>query len=674
MVMIKNNTIPYLDERILNSYNNVTLLSTEDSQIKFKMNSLVLCALSHTLKMIFHKDDEDHTIITEFSLDELKQVKEFCMRGSCNAMSEPILEAFGLIKKGEIKLSDNDINEIKRENSNSTLSNSKFEMNTSFENPLINSQILVKNEFIDIKEEPIGNEIKFGFNSEYSSDENLPPKIKGNKKKKTAKKIDYDSDWEPEQSSKIKTTKAKKGKLISEDKKVELKELGSKEFSDEKIDIVHESIEVENMEYDVAMDYSSDDSLITCGIDRKKKPKQKNNKDFESAIKKVKNMPRGRFSKKLMGEHYENFKTFELPNPLEDYTKQPVKMSDTLYRISKEKEQKWSSATIRKAFTCSQCELRFIVKNAFEYHEIKYHREHLQCPQCKRVDKVEDVEEFKWHVFNHVVLGLGGLKECIQCGKAMKRKYCLEKHLKYYGPLHNEECNQCSKKMSSFKEYQEHIKEHHDSVWKYGCGFVNCGEIFDRANECKNHTKTVHHKVVFATGQPKIGRDTSKKVCEMCGALVASTAIKLHVCKSKRKERLEAKTEHPCPKCKQVFPSVSELRMHKRSRDTPCHKHYMIFCDLCGKQLTYDKRIYHMLMAHTKSEDRPFKCTTCGKGFVDKYHLKDHVNIHTGEKPYKCKYCPSAFASKGTHAMHQKGHLGIKRNHEGKRKYDYDYI
>lgn len=142
MVVIKNNTIPYLDERILNSYNNVTMLSTEDPQIKFKMNSLVLCALSHTLKMIFHKDDEDHTIITEFSLEELKQVKEFCMRGSCSAMSEPILEAFGLIKKGEIKLTDNAINEIKRENSNSTLSNSKFEY------PSINSQILVKNEFI----------------------------------------------------------------------------------------------------------------------------------------------------------------------------------------------------------------------------------------------------------------------------------------------------------------------------------------------------------------------------------------------------------------------------------------------------------------------------------------------------------------------------------------------
>ena len=74
-----------------------------------------------------------------------------------------------------------------------------------------------------------------------------------------------------------------------------------------------------------------------------------------------------------------------------------------------------------------------------------------------------------------------------------------------------------------------------------------------------------------------------------------------------------------------------------------------------------------MLSAHTKSEDRPFKCTMCGKGFTAKNHLKDHINLHTGEKPYKCLYCPSVFASNGNHAMHQKGHLGIKRNHGGKK-------
>ena len=45
----------------------------------------------------------------------------------------------------------------------------------------------------------------------------------------------------------------------------------------------------------------------------------------------------------------------------------------------------------------------------------------------------------------------------------------------------------------------------------------------------------------------------------------------------------------------------------------------------------------------------------------EKHILKEHSNVHTGAKPFKCKYCPSAFASRGTHAMHERGHLGIKR-------------
>ena len=97
MTIIKCTEIPYLNEEVLEKYKNVIIVSSEG--LIMKMNSLILCALSHVLKMAFYEDDDDHIIITEFSLEELKQVKEFCIRGSCKAMSESILEAFGLLKK-----------------------------------------------------------------------------------------------------------------------------------------------------------------------------------------------------------------------------------------------------------------------------------------------------------------------------------------------------------------------------------------------------------------------------------------------------------------------------------------------------------------------------------------------------------------------------------------------
>ena len=46
--------------------------------------------------------------------------------------------------------------------------------------------------------------------------------------------------------------------------------------------------------------------------------------------------------------------------------------------------------------------------------------------------------------------------------------------------------------------------------------------------------------------------------------------------------------------------------------------------------------------------------------------FQDHKNTHTGEKPYKCKYCSASFASQGTHAMHQRTHLGHRRDYSKK--------
>ena len=39
----------------------------------------------------------------------------------------------------------------------------------------------------------------------------------------------------------------------------------------------------------------------------------------------------------------------------------------------------------------------------------------------------------------------------------------------------------------------------------------------------------------------------------------------------------------------------------------------------------------------------PYECNVCGKTFTQKYHLKKHYQIHTGEKPYKCQVCGRSF-------------------------------
>ena len=58
--------------------------------------------------------------------------------------------------------------------------------------------------------------------------------------------------------------------------------------------------------------------------------------------------------------------------------------------------------------------------------------------------------------------------------------------------------------------------------------------------------------------------------------------------------------------------------------------------------------------------DRPFNCDVCGKRFKNRYTLRKHARIHTGEKPYKCKICLKSFAHKYYLKYHRRIHTGEK--------------
>ena len=115
-----------------------------------------------------------------------------------------------------------------------------------------------------------------------------------------------------------------------------------------------------------------------------------------------------------------------------------------------------------------------------------------------------------------------------------------------------------------------------------------------------------------------------------------------------------------CTKCEKAFKNPMLLKAHTDN------VHEKIPCADCGKLIGAPKMWSHIQSQHTPNEDKKHKCEVCGKGFCEKERLKDHKNIHTGEKPYKCKFCSDCFASRGTHAMHERGHLGCGRKHTKK--------
>ena len=120
-----------------------------------------------------------------------------------------------------------------------------------------------------------------------------------------------------------------------------------------------------------------------------------------------------------------------------------------------------------------------------------------------------------------IVLGKG-VWQCVQCGYTGKRKTRIKEHLQKLGPLHNKECTQCSKKMASYKQYQDHVNKQHFGVWKYSCGFENCAEMFDNAKKCKNHTMIAHRQHELKPKKEKIRKPKPSNesiliFCDQCG-------------------------------------------------------------------------------------------------------------------------------------------------------------
>lgn len=56
-------------------------------------------------------------------------------------------------------------------------------------------------------------------------------------------------------------------------------------------------------------------------------------------------------------------------------------------------------------------------------------------------------------------------------------------------------------------------------------------------------------------------------------------------------------------------------------------------------------------------------CQTCGQrfhGVYQKYNLKRHMSIHSGERPYPCPCCPAAFNQKCNMKRHLESVHGMK--------------
>lgn len=106
---------------------------------------------------------------------------------------------------------------------------------------------------------------------------------------------------------------------------------------------------------------------------------------------------------------------------------------------------------------------------------------------------------------------------------------------------------------------------------------------------------------------------------------------------------------HTCHVCKRTFATIQNLQRH--SLKTP----QRFSCTAEGCDRTYLNKVG--LMGHLRVEHNEvpirFSCSLCGKEFKHKKDRNDHIATHTGEKPYKCYTCGKSFIQMSSLKAHK---------------------
>ncbi len=578
IIPIRGTQIYYLSKEHLNNFQNVTLVS--ESGDKVKVNHLQLAAFSGSLFLHLDLTEPDECVVsTNLSYEDVKTVADFISEG---ILPQPMEQLRKEVPQSLRTLFDS------------------FGINLS---KILNNEVVkiepelsedIKKELFDIKLEDnyeyleaLDDFIQEHEEAEASINSKKPKKKRGRPKKEIFSD-DEDQDWTP-----IKANKEPKQETSDE---TEVKKpRGRKPKSNSKL--------------------SKPERDLQNQCDKFMKKYQ----EFANLCVPSEENPESKA-----------FETYHLPSGIDAYIN-PPKNLDKVNTVQDHVHP----------FPCPSCSAWLNNPYALKNHQLQYHQEHLQCPQCKFITSLDQAQDFKVHMFRHE----SRKHECIHCGYTNASLKLLESHFKTEGPFHNHKCTQCSTTFQNYQDYKSHVEADHLGQWTYICGL--CDRTFPKISDIKDHRKEEHKNPSKASKLPSNG---ALKMCDLCGKEVASLAShhKLY-----HEEDLQK-----CPECPKICKTKYHLDDHIKGT------HSRIPCEHCGLMIPIRRKERHIQQAHVAPEDRKYKCDHCGKGFTDRQKLNDHINTHTGERPYLCKYCGKGFANHGNQRAHiRQAHLGQKRNY-----------
>ncbi|XP_068624471.1 zinc finger protein 547-like [Battus philenor] len=241
---------------------------------------------------------------------------------------------------------------------------------------------------------------------------------------------------------------------------------------------------------------------------------------------------------------------------------------------------------------CSRCPVRYkFVGKLKEHMKSEHDIDLFICTVCKTV--IENEDEFNRHLKTH-----SNIYRCAKCNVAFKHRDSIIAHLKWHVEMDNLKdtgkariCEVCGLVLMDEEQLREHYDKKHAK--KYTCYY--CGRMYKGEISFETHIKK-HENVI--KGEAKEQRKVEEEVEEI--------------------KRVEKRSKFSCGTCNREFVDDRSLMWHQRlhSNERP------YICNVCGRGfVSVNRRNQHAVCAHTAPARR---CPLCPALF----HLRSMVNTH----------------------------------------------
>ena len=184
-----------------------------------------------------------------------------------------------------------------------------------------------------------------------------------------------------------------------------------------------------------------------------------------------------------------------------------------------------------------------------------------------------------------------------------------------------------------------------------------------KRHSCDICSKTyVHHRNLIQHKKRKHTEDFEDlRACNDCGkTFVNQMTLFRHRStfhdKNKQGKKCVYNQWSQCSQCSQIFPAPEALRQHISSDHTK-KQNYKFACKICEQAIhSRGALTKHLFTQHkiNQSKTEPVACGLCGKEFLYRSNLSEHMATHGGDKTYTCQRCSRKFADPRSLKKHER--------------------